>query len=80
MLSEATLNQLRETANGLRASIAALTKQGEKDGVDRSVTIAMERGLLESLEKQFRPASAEATPEAPAQEPPKKLKPKPATP
>ena len=50
-LSPAQEKELRETAEGLKASIAAL--EAMKDKVDRSATIAMEKGLLASIEKQF---------------------------
>jgi len=53
-LSPAQEKELREYADGINASVAAL--EALKDGVDRSATIATEKALISSIEKQLLPA------------------------
>ena len=65
-LSEKQEKELRQTADGLRESISAL--ENVKDGVDRSATIAMEKGLLASIESRFKQPIPEPVAESPTPE------------
>jgi len=47
--------QLAETADNYRKSIAALEAACARDGVDRSATIATEKANLERTLKQIKP-------------------------